>query len=105
MHFHNQKEKKKKNYLRLKRKKKKRKKKVQWIHCIYIVIIVFRNNIIVIPCKGIRIPESGKFWLVESGILENFVKESGIPGRQIQNPRMSGIPLHDAIIANKEDLV
>ena len=31
---------------------------------------------------GIRIPESGKFWLLESGILENFVKESGIPGRR-----------------------
>ena len=102
LHFHTHKEKKKKNYLRVKRKKK---KKVQWIHCIYIVIIVFRNNISVTPCKGIWIPESGKFWLVESGILENFVKESGIPGRQMQNPRLSGIPLHDAIIANKEDLV
>ena len=89
MHFHTQKE----------------KKKVQWIHCIYNVIIVFRNNIIETPCKGIRIPESGKFWLVESGSLENFVKESEIPGRQIQNPRLSCIPLHDASIANKEDPV
>ena len=53
----------------------------------------------------------------DSGILETFVvesaslgyvmqlKESGIPGRQIQNPRLSWIPLHDVIIANKEDLV
>ena len=36
------------------------------------------------PCKGIRIPESGKFWLVESGIQ---LKESGIPLTiRIQNP-------------------
>ena len=101
-HFHTQKEKKKKNYLRLKKRKKEKKYNG---HTVYFVIIVFRNNIIVTPCKGIRILESGKFRLVEPGILENFVKESGIPGRQIRNPKLSWIPLHDAIIANKEDLV
>ena len=115
IHFHTQKEKKKKNYLRL--KKKKRKEKKYNGYTVYFGIIVFQNNIIVTPCKEIRIPESGKFWLVESWILEKFVvesgifgyviqlKESGIARRQIQNPRLSWIPLHDEIIANKEDLV
>ena len=35
------------------------------------------------PRKGIRIPESGKFLLVGSGIRENFA--SGIQGFGIQN--------------------
>ena len=64
-----------------KRKKKKERKKYNG-YTVYFVIIVFRNNIIVTPCKGVRIPESGKFLLVETGILENFVKESGVPGRR-----------------------
>ena len=37
------------------------------------------------PCKGIRIPESGKFLFVGSGIRENFDMESGIQGVGIQN--------------------
>ena len=37
------------------------------------------------PRKGIRIPESGKFLLVASGIRENFDMESGIQGFGIQN--------------------
>ena len=98
MHFHTQKEKKKEKLPEIKKQKK---KKVQWIHCIYIVIIVFRNIVIETPCKGVWIPESGKFWLVESGILENFVKESGIPGRQIHNPRLSTIPLQDRLLQIK----
>ena len=82
IHFHTQKEKKNKNYLRLKKEKKKKERKKYNGYTVYFVIIVFRNNIIVTPCKGFRIPESGKFLLVETGILENFVKESGVPGRR-----------------------
>ena len=82
IHFHTQKEKKNKNYLRLKKEKKKKERKKYNGYTVYFVIIVFRNNIIVTPCKGVRIPESGKFLLVETGILENFVKESGVPGRR-----------------------
>ena len=102
VHFHTRKEKKKEKLPEIKKQKK---KKVQWIHCIYIVIIVFRNNVIKTPCKGIWIPESGKFWLVESGILENFVRnpESQDVKSIIQD--CLRFPLHDAIIANKEDLV
>ena len=68
-------------------------------------------------CKGLRIPESGKFLHVESGILEfllveSWALESGIqvplkkiwnpvivirnPRRGIHNPRLSWIPLHGA---------
>ena len=64
--------------------------------------------------KGFRIPESGKFWPVESGIQQIFVVESGILGfgirslhlkesvipltlRGIRNSRLSWIPLHVAI--------
>ena len=32
------------------------------------------------PCKGIRIPESGKFLHVESGILETFARGIRNPG-------------------------
>ena len=39
------------------------------------------------PRKGIRIPESGKFLLVESGIQQIFAVESGIQLNE------SGIPL------------
>ena len=88
--FHTQREKKKKNCLRLKKKKEKR-KKVQWIHCIFWNYRFFKITIIVTPCKGIRIPESGKFRLVESWILEKFVVESEILGYVIQL-KESGIP-------------
>ena len=56
--------------------------------------IVIRNNIIVTPCKGIRIAESEKFWLVKSGIQFSLTK-TWIRNRrrQIQNPRLSWIPL------------
>ena len=37
------------------------------------------------PCWGIRIPESGKFLLVESGIGENLTRWRGILGFGIQN--------------------
>ena len=36
-------------------------------------------------CKGIRIPESGKFLLLESGNRENFLVKSGILGFGIRN--------------------
>ena len=88
--FHTQREKKKKNCLRLKKKKRKKEKKFNG-YTVYFGITVFQNNIIVTPCKGIRIPESGKFWLVESWILEKFVVESGILGYVIQL-KESGIP-------------
>ena len=59
---------------------------------LYILELSFlKITIIVTPCKGIRIPESGKFWLVESWILEKFVVESGILGYVIQL-KESGIP-------------
>ena len=35
--------------------------------------------------KGFQIPETGKFWLVESGIQQVFVVESGILGFGTQN--------------------
>ena len=37
------------------------------------------------PCKGIRIQESGKFLLVESKIRDNFAPVSGNQGFGIQN--------------------
>ena len=37
------------------------------------------------PCKGIRIPECGKFLLMESGIQENFACGSWILDFGIQN--------------------
>ena len=37
------------------------------------------------PCKGIRIPESGKFLHLESGILEILLVESGILGLGMRN--------------------
>ena len=37
------------------------------------------------PCKVIRIPESGKFLLVESGMGEILIVESGILGFGIRN--------------------
>ena len=52
------------------------------------------------PYKGIPIPESGKFLLVESGILgsgtSNPVPGIRNPRREIQNPRLSWIHLHGA---------
>ena len=35
--------------------------------------------------KGIQIPESGKFLLVESGIRKTFLEESGILGSETRN--------------------
>ena len=75
----------------IKKKEKEKRKKVQWIHCIFWNYRFFKITIIVTPCKGIRIPESGKFRLVESWILEKFVVESGILGYIIQL-KESGIP-------------
>ena len=37
------------------------------------------------PYKGIQIPESGKFLLVESGIRKTFLEESGILGSETRN--------------------
>ena len=52
------------------------------------------------PWKVIRIPKSGKFLLVESGILrsgtQNPVPVIRNPRRGIQNPRLSWIHLHGA---------
>ena len=47
------------------------------------------------PSKGFQIPESGKFWLVESEIQQIIVVESGILGFGIRNIHLkeSGIPL------------
>ena len=39
----------------------------------------------VAQCKGIWIPESSKFLLVEFGILEKFAVESGVLGFGIRN--------------------
>ena len=37
------------------------------------------------PYKGIQIPQSGKFLLVESGIRKTFLEESGILGSETWN--------------------
>ena len=42
------------------------------------------------PCKGIRIPESGKCLPVDSGIQENFAY--GIRNRGLWNPEYSKYP-------------
>ena len=54
------------------------------------------------PYKGIQIPESGKFLLVESGIRKTFLEESGILGsetrktaQEIRNP-LPGIWILDS---------
>ena len=88
------------------------------------VIWIIKHNIHVgltaeffAPCQGIRIPKSGKLWILEFRIQ---LKESGIPltiefqnpssndkdwnpvpgirnpRRRIRNPRPSWIPLHGA---------
>ena len=56
------------------------------------------NKIIMVPCKGIRIPEFGKCLLGESGIWENiknnqefWVLESGIQLKKSGIPLMIGI--------------
>ena len=36
------------------------------------------------PCKGIRMPESGKFFHVESGIREDFACGIRNPGRDFE---------------------
>ena len=42
-------------------------------------------HFLVVPCKGVRIAKSGKFLLVESGLQENLIVESGILGFGIRN--------------------
>ena len=73
------------------------------------ILLKFRLDPNLTPCKGVCIPESRKFLLDESGIQ---LKESGIqvpltkiwnpvpeirnPRLGIQNPRLSWFPLHGA---------
>ena len=68
-------------------------------------------DVFVAPCLGIRIPECGKLLPVESWTRKIFLVESGIPGFNpapqfrnpqlgIQNPRLSRIPLHGAILVS-----
>ena len=51
----------------------------------YCLVCMFALRVTSCLSKGFRIPELGKFWLVESGIQQISVVESGILGLGIRN--------------------
>ena len=55
-------------------------------------VLFLEKHAVIAPCKGIRIPESGKFLHLESGILEIFVWGIRNTGVGIRNPTNNSNP-------------